>query len=190
MDRNWLVIRINKKYFLKVGNKVFQCQIGEEGIEKNVKKTEGDKKTPIGNWYLKTIYYRPDKVLRPKLKKKDVLNINKISKNCGWCDDIRSNKYNEYIKIDKFKSLNFNYEKLWREDEAYDIIIVTSHNLKPTIKNKGSAIFIHCSFSDKRNTAGCIALEKKDLVFLLKSLRQNTYIKFHNQQIKYKTLQI
>ena len=70
MNKNWLVVNFNKKHFLKVGNKVFQCQIGEEGIEKYVKKTEGDKTTPIGKWYLKTIYYRPDKIIRPKLKKK------------------------------------------------------------------------------------------------------------------------
>ncbi len=180
MHKNWIVKKVNKKYLLRNGNKVFQCQIGEEGIEKDIKKTEGDKKTPIGKWYLKTIYYRPDKVIRPKLKNKEIFKINKITKNCGWCDDIRSNKYNQYVKINNFKSLNLNYEKLWREDDAYDIIIVISHNLKPRIKNKGSAIFIHCSFSDKRNTAGCIALRKKDLVFLLKNLCRNTYIKIQN----------
>tara|TARA_B100000242_G_scaffold252013_1_gene193923 strand:- start:618 stop:1160 length:543 start_codon:yes stop_codon:yes gene_type:complete len=180
MNKNWLVVNLNKKYFLKVGKKVFQCQIGEEGIEKYEKKTEGDKTTPIGKWYLKTIYYRPDKIIRPKLKKKDIFTINKITKNCGWCNDISSNKYNKYVKINNFQSLNFNYEKLWREDEAYDIIIVTSHNHKPTIKNKGSAIFIHCSFSNNRNTAGCIAIAKKVLIFLLKSLRRNTYIKIQN----------
>ena len=111
------------------------------------------------------------KFLRPKFKKKNVLKVNKITKNCGWCDDITSNKYNKYIKISNFQSLNINYEKLWREDEAYDIIIVISHNVEPTIKNKGSAIFIHCSFSDNRKTSGCIALKKKDLVFLLENLK-------------------
>ena len=177
MHRNWLVIKVNKKYFLRVGSKVFECQIGKEGVEKEVQKTEGDKKTPIGKWYFKTIYYRPDKVFRPKLKKKDILKTNKITKNCGWCDDVRSNKYNEYIKINNFKSSNLNYEKLWRNDDAYDIIVVISHNDKPIIKNKGSAIFIHCSFADKRKTSGCIALQKKDLVFLLKNIEHNTYIK-------------
>ena len=103
MNKNWLVLNLNKKYFLKVGNKVFPCQIGEGGLEKAVKKTEGDKTTPIGKWYLKTIYYRSDKVLRPKFKKK-CLKINKITKNCGWCDDIKSNNYNKYIKINDFKS--------------------------------------------------------------------------------------
>ncbi len=180
MKKKWLVININNKYFLKVGDKIFSCQIGERGVEKAVKKTEGDKKTPIGNWYLKTIYYRSDKVFRPKFKKKNILKIYKITKDCGWCDDIRSYKYNKYVKISNSESLDINYEKLWREDEAYDILIETSQNTNPTIKNKGSAIFIHCSFSDNRNTAGCIALEKKNLVFLLKSLRQNTYIKIQN----------
>ena len=88
--------------------------------------------------------------------------------------------YNKHININNFSSLNFNYEKLWREDNAYDILIVTSHNVKPTIKNKGSAIFIHCSFSDDRNTAGCIALKKKDLVFLLNNLKDKTFIKIKN----------
>ena len=180
MVKKWLVKKINKKYFLKFANKVFVCQIGERGIEKAEKKIEGDKKTPIGNWYLKTIYYRSDKVLRPKIKKKNILKIRKITKNCAWCDDIERNEYNKYIKINNFQSQNINYEKLWRLDEAYDIAIETSHNSKPTIKNKGSAIFVHCSFSNKRNTSGCIALKKKDLVFLLKKLQYKTYIQIQN----------
>ena len=189
MQKNWLVINLNKKYFLKVGNKVFGCQIGEGGLKTARKKIEGDKTTPIGKWRLETIFYRPDKILRPKLKKKNILKINKITKNCGWCDDIRSNKYNSYIKINNFQSLNLNYEKLWREDEAYNIIIVISHNNKPIIKNKGSAVFIHCSFADNRKTAGCIALKKKDLVFSLKNIQYNTYINI-NSNSKYKSLQI
>ena len=128
------------------------------------------KQHQLGNGVLNSIYYRPDKSPRPKLKKKNSLKINKITKNCGWCDDITSNYYNKYIKINKFRFINVNYENLWRGDSAYDIIIVISYNLKPTIKNKGSAIFIHCSFSDFRETAGCIALKKKDLTFLLKNL--------------------
>ena len=180
MQKNWLVINLNKKYFLKVGNKVFRCQIGEGGLKIAKKKVEGDKTTPIGKWCLSSIYYRPDKMLRPKLKKKNTLKIHKITKNCGWCDDIKSNNYNKYIKIKNFQSGNLNYENLWREDEAYDIIIVTSHNVEPIIKNRGSAIFIHCSFPDHRNTSGCIALKKKDLVFLVKNLQDNVHINIHH----------
>ena len=179
MQKKWLVINLNKKYFLKFGNKLFRCQIGEGGLKRAKKKIEGDKTTPIGKWYLSSIYYRPDKILRPRLKKKNIHKVYKITQNCGWCDDVRNNNYNKYIKIKNFQSLNLHYEKLWREDEAYDIIISTSHNVNPTIKNKGSAIFIHCSFSNN-NTAGCIALKKNDILFLLKNLCQKTYIKFQN----------
>ena len=177
MQKNWLLINLNKRYFLRVGNKIFTCQVGDAGLKLAQKKNEGDKTTPIGKWSLSSIYYRPDKILKKKLKNKNILKINKITKNCGWCEDTRSINYNKYIKINNFKMPNLNYERLWREDEAYDVIIVTSHNVKPTIKNKGSAIFIHCSFSDKRNTAGCIALGKKDLIFLIKNLSRDTYIK-------------
>ena len=177
MMKKWLIINLNKKFFLTFGNKAFNCQIGSGGFQNAAKKIEGDKKTPIGKWQLISIYYRPDRVFRPKFKKNKYINISRITKNCGWCDDIRSNFYNQYIKINNLRSSNINYEKLWRKDEAYDIVIVTSHNTKPTIKNKGSAIFIHCSFPDKRNTAGCIALGKKNLVFLLNNLRCDTSVK-------------
>ncbi len=180
MQKKWLITNLNKKYFLKVSNKTFRCQIGALGLKNAARKVEGDKTTPIGQWYLESLYYRSDRILRPKLKKKNVLKINRITKHCAWCDDVRSQYYNKYININNFSSLNINYEKLWREDNVYDLVIITSHNVKPTIKNKGSAIFIHCSFSDYRNTAGCIALKKKNLVFILKNLRNKTFIKINN----------
>ena len=37
------------------------------------KKVEGDKTTPIGKWRLEKLYYRPDRILRPKPKKKNIL---------------------------------------------------------------------------------------------------------------------
>ncbi|MDB2700757.1 L,D-transpeptidase family protein [Alphaproteobacteria bacterium] len=180
MQKNWLIINLNKNYFLKFGNKAFQCQIGSGGLKYSARKVEGDKTTPIGKWYLESIYYRSERVLRPKFKRKNILKINRITKNCGWCDDINSLYYNKYININNFQSLKINYERLWREDNAYDIIIVISHNTKPTIRNKGSAVFIHCSFRDIRPTAGCIALKKRDLIYLLKNLRDNVCVEIKN----------
>ena len=145
-------------------------------FKKKIKKIEGDKTTPIGKWYFKTIYYRSDRILRPRLKKNNILKINKITKYCGWCDDIRSHYYNKYITINNSRSLNINYESLWRKDNAYDIIIETSHNTKPIIKGKGSAIFIHCSFEDFRKTIGCVALKKRDLMFLIKNINSKSHI--------------
>ena len=34
-------------------------------------------------------------------------------------------------------------EKLYKKENIYDIILVIDYNLKPVLKNKGSAIFLH-----------------------------------------------
>ena len=94
MHKSWLVINLNKKHFLRVGKKVFRCQIGLGGLKKAEEKVEGDKTTPTGKWYLESLYYRSDRVLRPKFKKKNILKINRITKYCGWCDDVKSHFYN------------------------------------------------------------------------------------------------
>ena len=180
MTNKWIVTKINNKFFLRVGTKIFKCQIGNAGYKIYTKKQEGDKATPIGKWRLKSIYYRSDKVLRPIIKNKS-FKINKITKNSGWCDDLKSHCYNKYINIEKnFYFKNINFENLWREDQAYDLVIETSHNTSPIIKGKGSAIFIHCSFSDLRETAGCVALTKKDLIFLIKNISREVYLEIKN----------
>ena len=177
MQKNWLVINLNKKYFLKVGDKPFRCQIGAGGLKNAARKVEGDKSTPSGKWPLKSIYYRPDKINLPKLISNSFLTLNKITKNCGWCDDYKSSNYNRYIEINKNgKTFSYSYEKLWREDNAYDIFIEIGFNDNPVISKRGSAIFIHCSFEDLRDTSGCIAILKENLIFLINSTKKHTKI--------------
>ena len=48
--------------------------------------------------------------------------------------------------------------------------------MQPIKKNKGSAIFIHVSNNKYSPTQGCIALKKKDLVKLIKSINKKTKI--------------
>ena len=189
MEKYWIVSSYNKRYFLKVGNKIYECQVGGGGFKIPSRKIEGDKATPIGLWQLESIYYRSDRILRPRSNKKNVLKINRITRNCGWCNDPESNYYNRYIKINKCSLKKTNYEKLWREDNVYDIFLEINHNKSPSMKNKGSAIFIHCSFNDKRTTAGCVALQKSDLIFLLNNLKGKVCIRIFNRYFKYKSLQ-
>ena len=172
MQKNWLVINLNKKYFLKVGNKVFRCQIGEGGLKIAKKKIEGDKTTPIGKWYLSSIYYRPDKMLRPKLHKKNILKIHKITKNCGWCDDPKSLEYNSHVVL----PFAARHEKLWRTDAAYDLLIVLGYNDDPAISGRGSAIFLHCIADGKNYTAGCVAVKRECLLALSQSIEVGQHI--------------
>ena len=81
----------------------------------------------------------------------------KITKKMGWCDDPNSKDYNQLINL----PTKYKYEKLYRKDNVYDLLIVLNYNIMPTIKNKGSAIFIHIARKNYEKTAGCIALKKK-----------------------------
>ena len=40
------------------------------------------------------------------------------------------------------------HEELWRGDHLYDIVIETSHNKRPRIQGRGSAIFFHLARPD------------------------------------------
>ena len=67
------------------------------------------------------------------------LNTIKIKKNMGWCDDINSYEYNKAIAF----PFEYSAERLYRNDDIYDIICIIEYNSNPVIKGKGSAIFIH-----------------------------------------------
>ena len=70
---------------------------------------------------------------------------------------------------------NIKHEKLYRNDYKYDYFILIKYNYKKTIKNKGSAIFIHLT-KNYKPTAGCIAISKKDFLILAKLVNKNTKI--------------
>ena len=161
-------ININNKYLLINYYKV-KCAIGKRGIGKKLK--EGDKITPKGRYKVKYILYRKDRISQLSSK----ISAYIIKKNMGWCDDPRSKDYNKLIRY-PFK---YSAEKLYRKDNIYDIILVLNYNLNPTIKNKGSAIFIHVARRDYRFTRGCIAVSKKDLKRIVKQIDKKTIIKIN-----------
>jgi L,D-peptidoglycan transpeptidase YkuD (ErfK/YbiS/YcfS/YnhG family) len=161
------MIIVKKSGYLKYKNFKFRCALGKNGIKKKVK--EGDNITPIGIFKIIKIYYRHDKIknLKTSIKKK------KIKKNMGWCDDPKSNFYNQQVKLPN----KFNYERLYRNDRIYDLLVILNYNTNPVIKNKGSGIFIHIAKKNYSPTKGCIALRKKNLLELLKTINQKTKIK-------------
>ena len=124
-----------KNKFLYFNKYKIKCAIGKRGITSN--KKEGDEKTPKGTFSLISMFYRKDRIpiIKSCFKKK------KIKKNMGWCDDTSSKLYNKLVRL----PFNLSAEKLWLNENIYDVIIVMNYNLKPIIKNKGSAIFLHIS---------------------------------------------
>ena len=96
----------------------------------------------------------------------------------GWCDDPLSKNYNKLIKIPS----EYNYEKLYKKNNVYDIILVLNYNMNPVVKNKGSAIFIHVTKENYKKTEGCIAIKKIHLLKIIKELKNNTKIKIVYQK--------
>ena len=161
------MIIVKKSGYLKYKNFKFRCALGKNGIGKKIK--EGDNITPRGTFKITKIYYRPDKIKKLITFFKKI----KIKRNMGWCDDPRSKFYNRQMKI----PTKFSHERLYRTDNIYDIIAVLNYNINPTIKNKGSAIFIHIAKNNYKLTAGCVAIKKNNLIKLLKIIKKNTKVK-------------
>jgi len=161
------MIIVKKSGYLKYKNFKFRCALGRAGIKE--KKFEGDNITPRGTYRIIKVFYRSDRIKNLTTR---ITKI-KIKKNMGWCDDFKSKDYNKLIKI-PFK---YSYEKLFRTDHVYDLVILINYNYKPIIRNKGSAIFLHIAKKNYQKTAGCIALKKKHLLKILSNIKKNEKIK-------------
>ena len=161
------MIIVKKSKYLKYKNFKFRCSLGKAGIKK--KEKEGDNITPRGIFKIICIYYRSDRIRKITTPLKKI----KIKKTMGWCDDPRSSFYNKEIKLPN----KFNYEKFYRKDNLYDIIVPLNYNTNPIIKNKGSAIFIHIADNSYKRTAGCIGMKKNNLIKLLSIIKKNTKVK-------------
>lgn len=161
------MIIVKKTRYLIFKNLKFRCSLGKAGIK--IKTKEGDNITPKGIFKILKLYYRPDKINKIDTALKKI----KIKKNMGWCDDPESKYYNKEIKIPN----KFSYEKLYRNDSVYDLIIVLNYNIRPTVKNRGSAIFIHIAKNKYPPTKGCIALKELHLIKILKEVNSNTLIR-------------
>ena len=148
---------------LEFNGKVYQCAIGKNGFVTN--KKEGDNCTPIGTFPLREVFYKHE---RPRTN----LPAKQISEFDGWCDDVNHMDYNKHIKLPH----PARHEKMLRDDNLYDYVVVIGYNDAPIIKAAGSAIFMHIAKPDYSGTEGCVALAKDDLLEVLAGVDANTLI--------------
>ena len=164
-----MIIYLKNKHTLLIDDFRFKCCIGKNGFSK--KKMEGDKKTPTGRFSIENLYYRSDRIKNFSTKLKSL----EIKKNMGWCDDPLDQKnYNKLITIKK----KIKCEKLHRKDHKYDLFIPIKYNYSKPIKFRGSCIFIHLT-NNYKPTAGCIGIQKKDFLIMLKLINKKTKIKIN-----------
>lgn len=142
---------------LRFGAIDMPCTIGRGGLCAAVDKREGDGCTPVGRWPVRGILLRPGKAVPDDIR----LPWRWVRDGDGWSDDPADPAYNRPVQLPRA----FSAESLLRDDDAYDVIVVLGHNDAPPVPGQGSAIFFH--LSEGRPTAGCVAVERADMLKLL-----------------------
>lgn len=140
--------------------------LGRGGVKAN--KREGDGGTPRGTFVLRRLWWRADRLPRPRTG----LPVRRIRRNDGWCEDPTDRRYNRPLDVPQGSSA----DRLWRADALYDLIIEISHNTRPRIAGRGSAVFVHIARQKFAPTAGCVALEAGTLRRLIERLGPHTRI--------------
>lgn len=153
--------RVTEAGFALTDSEIVPCALGRGGIQPT--KREGDGVTPVGDWPIRRVLYRPDRVDTPET----ALPVRPIAPDDGWCDAPADTNYNRPVK----KPYPASHEDLWREDHLYDIIVILGHNDDPPVPHAGSAIFLHVAKPDFGPTEGCVALPLETLQRFLRTCR-------------------
>jgi L,D-peptidoglycan transpeptidase YkuD (ErfK/YbiS/YcfS/YnhG family) len=109
---------------------------------------------------LRRLLYRADRLAPPQAS----VAIAPIAPEDGWCDDPTHADYNQQIRLPHAAR----HEILWRADHIYDVIGILGWNDAPVARGRGSAIFLHLARPGFAPTEGCVALERQDLVQVLR----------------------
>jgi L,D-peptidoglycan transpeptidase YkuD (ErfK/YbiS/YcfS/YnhG family) len=152
--------------WLSVGSRYVKVALGRSGIK--FAKREGDGATPAGRYRLVRLWWRPDRIPRPRT----LLPVRPINVLDGWCEDSFHRRYNQAITI----SPNQPGDRLWRFDGLYDLVIEIDHNKRPRVSGRGSAVFVHVARAELAPTAGCISLPINTLKQLIARLGPKTTI--------------
>jgi len=144
---------------LDMGGRIVRCALGRGGVRPAADKRESDGATPLGVWPLRRVLYRPDKGGAPRTG----LPVEPIAPDDGWCDASGDTNYNRPVTLPYPASA----ERMWREDDLYDLVVVLGHNDDPVVEAMGSAIFLHIAREGYAPTEGCVAVARDDLEALL-----------------------
>lgn len=144
---------------LAFAGRTVRCALGRSGVIAAADKREGDGATPLGDWPIRRVLYRPDKGPPPRT----ALPLQPIAPDDGWCDAAADPAYNRPVTL----PYPARAERLWRDDDLYDRVVVLAHNDDPPVPGLGSCIFLHVARKGCGPTEGCVALSREDLDALL-----------------------
>jgi L,D-peptidoglycan transpeptidase YkuD (ErfK/YbiS/YcfS/YnhG family) len=135
--------------------------IGKNGLAPVGEKREGDGRTPSGAYAIRTVFGTAAKF-------NTGLPYRQTMDDDIWVDDSASSQYNQWVKLPHEAA---SYEVMRRSDGLYDLGAVIEYNTDPVVPGHGSAIFLHIwRDNGHKPTAGCIALDRKHIQYLLEWL--------------------
>lgn len=156
---------------MRIGEKIVYAVLGRGRVKPAADKREGDGATPAGVFPIRRLLYRSDKGPPPQT----ALPSCPICETDGWCDAPKDAAYNRPVILPYRASA----ERLWRDDDLYDLVLVLGHNDDPPLPGLGSAIFVHLRSPDGGPTDGCIALAREDMLSLIEQARPGDAVRVH-----------
>ncbi len=146
--------------------------VGTNGINEPCRRVEGDATTPAGVYSFGMLFGIKDE---PDGLKK---SYKKLDEDDYWDGDINSDTYNKYVKGSEMPA-KWNMaasEHLIDYKESYNYAAQIRFNENPTVKGKGSAIFMHCIRKGSTSSAGCISIPEDKMFVALKMIDEASFV--------------
>lgn len=150
---------------LIVAGRALPCALGRSGLTWH--KREGDGATPCGRHDLLRLFFDP-RAGRPRSH----LPLWATKPTMGWCDDPGHRRYNRLVEL----PFPASHETMRHDDGLYAMVAEIDWNVRPAIKGRGSAIFMHVARPGFQPTEGCVALRPRDLRWLAARLGPRTVL--------------
>lgn len=135
--------------------------IGNSGL--SWEKQEGDGTTPGG-------LYRLGHGFGNEYPEEVYIDYRTVTEESYWVDDPDSAFYNTWVEGTEEQDW-VSAEQLSAYPEEYAFAVVIEYNTDEPVYAAGSAIFLHCGWTP---TAGCVAVERKEMLEILSWLRSES----------------
>ena len=146
--------------------------VGRSGIADAANRVEGDGTSPAGVYSFGMLFGIQDNPggLHREYKK--------VDEDDYWDGDRNSDTYNQHVRGSEMPD-TWNAaasEHLIDYKYSYNYAAMVNYNVNPTIKGKGSAIFLHCTHPGSLYSAGCISIPESKMIRALRLINDQAYI--------------
>ncbi|MFR1519408.1 MAG: hypothetical protein ACLSVG_11695 [Clostridia bacterium] len=146
--------------------------VGRSGVADPAGRVEGDGTSPAGVYSFGMLFGIQDD---PGGLKKA---YKKVDDDDYWDGDRNSDTYNQHVRGSEMPASwsAAASEHLIDYRYSYNYAAMVNYNVDPTVKGKGSAIFLHCTYPGSLHSAGCISIPQSKMIRALRLIDDQAYI--------------